>query len=117
MSDKKSAKSIQVQGKAKSKNKGNEGAPCPFLCNMVPTNVPDPGKAQTILHPRKDVFVLKVAKVGAMGDRRCKMELELVTPKGMERKAPGRVDTRETQCDPEPCTCCCQKSRKPKKRK
>ncbi|KAF9804914.1 hypothetical protein SFRURICE_007817 [Spodoptera frugiperda] len=149
-----------------SKKKG----PCPWLCELVPANLPPPGPAQTVLHPRKDVFVLKnwdavssfcevvmlakeeagrvrersssrpslkepsdrhrwadadpelglddlplkktlygmVAKVGPTGDRRCKMELELVTPKGPEKRPPCRIDTRETQCepDPPPCTCC-----------
>lgn len=35
-------------------------SPCPWLCNLVPVDVPNPGAAQTVLHPRKDVFVLKV---------------------------------------------------------
>lgn len=55
--------SIQVEGKPKSKDKENGKGPCPFLCNMVHSNVPDPGKAQTILHPRKDVFILKVTTI------------------------------------------------------
>ncbi|KAF9419802.1 hypothetical protein HW555_003801 [Spodoptera exigua] len=90
------------------KPKGN----CPWLCNLVPTNLPPPGPAQTVLHPRKDVFILKVAKVGPTGDRRCKMELELVTPKGPEKKPPYRIDTRETQFDPEPPPCTCPKPKK-----
>ncbi|CAG4984935.1 unnamed protein product [Parnassius apollo] len=53
-----------------------------------------------------------VAKVGANGDRRCKLELELVTPKGPERKPLTRIDTRETQCDPDPEPCCCTKLNK-----
>ncbi|CAD0194189.1 unnamed protein product [Chrysodeixis includens] len=97
-------------------NKFSEGAkkgPCPWLCNLVPTNLPAPGPAQTVLHPRKDVFVLKVAKVGPNGDRRCKMELELVTPKGPEKKPLCRIDTRETQCEPDPPPCyCCMRPKK-----
>lgn len=31
---------------------------CPYP--MIPINVPGPGPAQTVLHPQKDVFVLKV---------------------------------------------------------
>ncbi|XP_072931010.1 uncharacterized protein [Epargyreus clarus] len=111
MSDKSNTKGTQVHGKPKKSKSG----PCPWLCNLVPTNVPGPGAAQTVLHPRKDVFVLKVAKVGPNGDRRCKMELELVTPKGPERKPPTRIDTRETQCEPEPPPCCCTKSKKKRK--
>ncbi|CAH1647663.1 unnamed protein product [Spodoptera littoralis] len=127
----------------------NKKGPCPWLCDLVPSNLPPPGPAQTVLHPRKDVFVLKlllwnphnltitliklkvnqchiyrvflvrcqaatVAKVGPTGDRRCKMELELVTPKGPEKKPPCRIDTRETQCepDPPPCTCCTKPRKK-----
>ncbi|XP_030023972.2 uncharacterized protein LOC115442908 [Manduca sexta] len=113
MSDKdKPAKSTQVQGKAKPPS---ISGPCPWLCNLVPTNVPGPGAAQNVLHPQKDVFVLKVAKVGPKGDRRCKMELELVTPKGPEKKSMVRLDTRETQCEPEPPPCCCMRSKKKKK--
>ncbi|XP_047041270.1 uncharacterized protein LOC124645496 [Helicoverpa zea] len=101
---------------SKSKGRGERSkGPCPWLCNLVPTNVPLPGPAQSVLHPRKDVFVLKVAKVGPTGDRRCKMELELVTPKGPEKKPPCRIDTRETQCDPDPPPCTCMKNKKKKK--
>lgn len=57
MSDKSNTKGTQVQGKSKKKKSG----PCPWACELVPTNVPNPGAAQTVLHPRKDVFVLKVS--------------------------------------------------------
>ncbi|KAJ0183813.1 hypothetical protein K1T71_000236 [Dendrolimus kikuchii] len=114
MSEKgKSAKGIQVQGKPKASSKTK---PCPWTGSMVPTNVPGPGETQSVLHPRKDVFVLKVAKVGPNGDRRCKMELELATPKGTEKKIPSRVDTRETQCEPDPPPCCCLKPKKKKEK-
>ncbi|CAB3225369.1 unnamed protein product [Arctia plantaginis] len=98
-----------------SAKKDKQKAPCPWLCNLVPTNIPGPEEAQSVLHPRKDVFVLKVAKVDLKGDRRCKMELELVTPKGPEKKAPCRIETRETQCDPDPPPCyCCGNKKKTK---
>lgn len=58
MSAKKNAKGTQVQGK--SGKAAQKSGPCPWLCNLVPTNVPSPGPAQTVLHPRKDVFILKV---------------------------------------------------------
>ncbi|XP_041987336.1 uncharacterized protein LOC121739083 [Aricia agestis] len=86
---------------------------CAWQCTQLPKNVPSPGLAQNILHPKKDVFLLKVAKIGPNGDRRCKMELELVTPKAPERKLPGRYDTKETQCDNKPsCSCLQQKKRR-----
>ncbi|XP_045510194.1 uncharacterized protein LOC123705460 [Colias croceus] len=105
-------KGTQVTGKPKAETKSG---PCPWLCNLVPSNVPGPGAAQAVLHPKKDVFVLKVAKVGPNGDRRVKMELELVTPKGPEKKPLCRIDTRETQCEPDPPPCCCVKPKKKKK--
>ncbi|XP_047544337.1 uncharacterized protein LOC125076277 [Vanessa atalanta] len=108
-----SAKGTQVQ--AKVKESSTKPGLCPFLCNLVPKNVPGPGVAQSVLHPRKDVFLLKVAKVGPNGDRRCKMELELVTPKGPDKRSPYRYDTRETQCEPESTPCCCIKQKKKKK--
>ncbi|KAM3968416.1 uncharacterized protein ACR2FA_001198 [Aphomia sociella] len=111
----KAAKGTQVQGKKKEQS--SKSGLCPWLCDLVPTNVPGPEAAQSVLHPRKDVFVLKVAKIGPNGDRRCKMELELVTPKGPEKKAPSRIDTRETQCDPDPPPCCCMRTRKIKNKK
>ncbi|XP_049884795.1 uncharacterized protein LOC126379867 [Pectinophora gossypiella] len=88
--------------------------PCPYLCSLIPTDVPEPEKTQAVLHPGKDVFVLKVAKVGLNRERRCRMELELVTPKFPTKPEPYRVDTRETQCEPE-CDCCCTKLRRKKK--
>lgn len=57
---KKDAKSTQVNGNLKSALKKN--LPCPWACELVPTNVPNATKAQTVLHPRKDVFVLKVVQ-------------------------------------------------------
>lgn len=64
-----------------------------------------------------DYFYLQVAKVNATGDRHSKMELELVTPKWPEKKQPFRIDTRETQCDPDPPPCCCCKSKSSRTKK
>lgn len=56
------SKGTQMQGKVKQgENVGKSRGPCLRLCNMIPTNVPEPGAAQAVLHPRKDVFVLKVS--------------------------------------------------------
>ncbi|RVE42492.1 hypothetical protein evm_012864 [Chilo suppressalis] len=110
----KSSKGTQALGKSKEQPRVRlPSPPCPWVCSLVPTNVPRPGPAQTVIHPRKDVFVLKVAKVGPNGDRRSKMELELVTPKGPEKKSLCRIDTRETQCEPDPpCSCCVRQKKK-----
>lgn len=53
-----STKGTQVQGKIK-QSSARSGL-CPRLCNLVPKNVPAPGATQAVLHPRKDVFLLKV---------------------------------------------------------
>lgn len=41
----------------------------PHLCTMVPTDVPEPGLTQSVLHPRKDVFVLKVCNLTSVAQR------------------------------------------------
>lgn len=57
-------------------------------------------------YPNKEVFVLKVAKTAMEGDRKCKLELELVTPKGPDKMQPVRKVNIRTATDPE-CHCCC----------
>ncbi|CAH0716389.1 unnamed protein product, partial [Brenthis ino] len=109
------AKRTELKATKSKQEKGGKPNICPWLCNLVPSNVPSPGAVQAVLHPRKDVFILKVAKVGPNGDRRSKMELELVTPKGPEKTGPYRYDTREAQCDPDPPPCICNKQKKKKK--
>ncbi|KAG7313548.1 hypothetical protein JYU34_000692 [Plutella xylostella] len=100
----------------------NVKRPCPYICAPIPINVPGPDKAREVLHPRKDVFVLKVQKVTPSGDRTTKLELELVTPKTPDRRGPWRVDTRETQCEADcpcglPCCVCPPICRKMNKKK
>lgn len=58
----------------------------------------------------KDVFVLKVAKTAMQGDTKCKLELELVTPKGPDKKEPVRKTNMRIATDPE-CECCCRRMR------
>ncbi|KAJ8720410.1 hypothetical protein PYW07_012453 [Mythimna separata] len=55
--------------------------------------------------PNNEVFVLKVAKTAIEGDRKCKLELELVTPKGPDKKQPVRKVNARCATDPD-CTCC-----------
>ncbi|XP_004929909.1 uncharacterized protein LOC101745488 isoform X2 [Bombyx mori] len=54
--------------------------------------------------PNKEVFVLKVAKTATQGDRKCKLELELVTPKGSDKKPPVQKVNTRIQSDPD-CDC------------
>ncbi|KAH9627974.1 hypothetical protein HF086_017949 [Spodoptera exigua] len=64
-------------------------------------------------YPNKDVFVLKVAKTAMQGDKKCKLELELVAPKGPDKKLPvGKANAR-IATDPE-CECCCRRMKNPK---
>nr|XP_013189034.1 unnamed protein product [Amyelois transitella] len=66
--------------------------------------------------PPTDCFVLKVGKTAMQGDRKCKLELELVTPSGPDKKPPvKKVDTR-LQSDLD-CECCVRRLKKPKGKK
>lgn len=64
--------------------------------------------------PNKDVFVLKVAKNALQGDRKCKLELEVVAPKAGEKRLPVQKVSRRMQSDID-CDCC--PGRRPRIRK
>ncbi|KOB53557.1 Uncharacterized protein OBRU01_25948 [Operophtera brumata] len=55
--------------------------------------------------PNIEVFVLKVAKTAIQGDRKCKLELELVAPKGPDKKLPVQKVNARIQSEPD-CECC-----------
>lgn len=63
--------------------------------------------------PNKDVFVLKVAKTAMQGDKKCKLELEVVTPKGPDKVPPVGKSNIRVSTDPD-CECCGRRIRKPK---
>lgn len=63
--------------------------------------------------PNKDVFVLKVAKTALQGDRKCKLQLELVTPKGEDKKPPIDKRNERIQSDLD-CECYVSRLKKPK---
>lgn len=66
--------------------------------------------------PNQEVFVLKVAKTAIQGDKKCKLELELVTPKGPDKKQPiQKVNTR-MQSDVD-CECCIKRIKTSKLKK
>lgn len=67
-------------------------------------------------NPNIEVFVLKVAKTAMQGDRKCKLELELVAPKGPDKKPPVQKVSKRMQSDPD-CDCCNRKPKKPKGKK
>ncbi|KAI5631863.1 hypothetical protein NE865_15422 [Phthorimaea operculella] len=54
--------------------------------------------------PNKDVFVLKVAKTAMQGDRKCKLELELVAPKAGNKRLP--IKKINTKMQSNECECC-----------
>ncbi|XP_047040865.1 uncharacterized protein LOC124645150 [Helicoverpa zea] len=53
--------------------------------------------------PNKDVFVLKIAKTAVQGDKKSKIELELVTPKGPDKKPPVRKVNMRIATEPDYC--------------
>ncbi|XP_069365155.1 uncharacterized protein [Maniola hyperantus] len=55
--------------------------------------------------PNRDVFVLKVAKTAMVHEKKCKLELELVTPKGPDKKPPITKMNSCLQSDID-CSCC-----------
>ncbi|CAG9558306.1 unnamed protein product [Danaus chrysippus] len=64
----------------------------------------------------QDVFVLKVAKTAMQGDRKCKVELELVTPKGPDKKLPVKKINTCLQSDLD-CECFVRRLKKTKPKK
>ncbi|CAB3243965.1 unnamed protein product [Arctia plantaginis] len=51
------------------------------LINVTPTNCPVPVDMSKMLHPQKDVFILKIGKKLETQDKKTDLEIELVTPK------------------------------------
>lgn len=65
--------------------------------------------------PNRDTFVLKVVKNALQGDRKCKLELELVAPKAGEKRLPVQKVNMKMQSDPK-CGCCPARRSRLKKR-
>lgn len=58
---------------------------------MKPSDPPDPDH---------DIFVLRIGKKGLVGvGEKSDIQLEMKTPKGPERRAPIRYETRDVQTD------------------
>ncbi|CAH4038790.1 unnamed protein product [Pieris brassicae] len=53
--------------------------------------------------PNKDVYVLKVAKTALQGDRKCKLEIELATPKAADKDPPITKQNTRIQSDLDYC--------------
>ncbi|XP_041976204.1 uncharacterized protein LOC121730991 isoform X2 [Aricia agestis] len=52
------------------------------IVNVTPTNCPVPVDMRKVVHPLKDVFILKIGKKLETADKKTDLEIELVTPKG-----------------------------------
>ncbi|KAM3962907.1 uncharacterized protein ACR2FA_003004 [Aphomia sociella] len=57
------------------------------IINVTPTNCVVPVDMEKIIHPQKDVFILKIGKKLETKDKKTDLEIELVTPKGPTEKA------------------------------
>lgn len=51
------------------------------IINVTPTNCSAPVAMEKIVHPQKDVFILKIGKKMETKDKKTDLEIELVTPK------------------------------------
>lgn len=73
----------------------NEGKP---TLAITPSNVPQGVEAMKVIHPDKDVFLLRINKKCRMADK-ANIELELVTPKPPEKPPKPQSESRNTQYD------------------
>lgn len=51
------------------------------ILNVTPTNCPLPVNMGKVIHPHKDVFILKIGKKLETQDKKTDLEIELITPK------------------------------------
>ncbi|XP_031769530.2 uncharacterized protein LOC116413603 [Galleria mellonella] len=56
------------------------------IINVTPTNCAVPVEMEKIIHPQKDVFILKIGKKLETQDKKTDLEIELVTPKDPSAK-------------------------------
>ncbi|KAJ8737151.1 hypothetical protein PYW07_000422 [Mythimna separata] len=94
-------------------------------CNVTPKDAPKGVKAQKVLHPDKDVFVLKIGKDTTEPNRTGSIEVELITPRAPAKPQPATHKCIQIQCEEcdipcgcaaMPCGTCCQ-SIAPRRRK
>lgn len=57
------------------------------IINVTPSNCPVPLNMEKKVHPRKDVFILKIGKKLESKDKKTDLEIELVTPKAPQVKS------------------------------
>ncbi|KAL4717466.1 hypothetical protein ACJJTC_000615 [Scirpophaga incertulas] len=87
-----------------SKNEVHETM-CNF-CNITPSDAPKGVQAQKVLHPDKDVFVLKIGKQTDEPNRTGNIEVELITPRAPAKLRPAPHSCKQVQCEEEDIPCC-----------
>ncbi|XP_075991429.1 uncharacterized protein LOC142986711 [Anticarsia gemmatalis] len=91
------------------------------ICNVTPKDAPKGVQAQKVLHPDKDVFILKIGKQTDEPNRTGNIEVELITPRAPAKAKPATHNCIQIQCEEEDIPCCmpCRVCRGaiPKKRK
>lgn len=81
--------------------------------NVTPTNCPVPVDMAKVVHPQKDVFILKIGKKLETNDKKTDLEIELITP-----KAPPCDKSIDSNNAGQQCTCDdLPKKKKPGKKK
>ncbi|XP_063634488.1 uncharacterized protein LOC134805119 [Cydia splendana] len=88
-------------------------------CNVTPADAPKGVKAHKVLHPNKDVFVLKIGKATDEPNRTGNIEVELVTPRAPARPKPPTHACKDIQCEEPNANCCmpCKQCRPCRKRR
>ncbi|XP_047544314.1 uncharacterized protein LOC125076262 [Vanessa atalanta] len=91
------------------------------VCNVTPSDAPKGVQAQKVLHPDKDVFLLKIGKQTDEPNRTGNIEVELVTPRAPAKAKPASHACKQIQCEEDEIPCClpCRTCRRvyPKKKK
>ena len=76
------------------------GRPPEARVTVVPES--EAAKPDDLCDPDHDIFILRIGKKGLVGaDEKSDIQLEMRTPKGPERRAPVRLETREMQTEQE----------------
>ncbi|XP_004929912.1 uncharacterized protein LOC101745876 [Bombyx mori] len=76
------------------------------VCNVTPKDAPKGVQAQKVLHPDKDVFVLKIGKQTDEPNRTGNIEVELITPRAPAKMKPATHCCKLIQCEEEDIPCC-----------
>lgn len=69
------------------------------IINVTPTNCPVPVAMEKVVHPKKDVFILKIGKKLETKDKKTELEIELVTPKAPQTSNQNDVAQQSSTAD------------------